>query len=131
MGSGVAGGGPGFLLLDPADGQAAAADVPAAGARLSSRAAGIAEPGDREAGAGDGYAPSTVAHSETVLRRFYDFHRECGTGPVVNPFPLDAAAGAAGRTRITTRCCDVKSHVMSEYVEGGLTDVEDVIRASV
>ena len=29
------------------------------------------------------------AHSETVLRGFYDFHREAGTGPPVNPFPLD------------------------------------------
>ena len=26
---------------------------------------------------------------ETVLRGFYDFHREAGTGPLVNPFPLD------------------------------------------
>ncbi len=40
---------------------------------------------------GDGYAPSTVAHSETVLRRFYDFCRDAGTGPVLNPFPLDAS----------------------------------------
>jgi len=24
-------------------------------------------------GAGDGYAPASIAHSETVLRRFYDF----------------------------------------------------------
>jgi site-specific recombinase XerD len=29
------------------------------------------------------------AHSETVLRTFYDFHREAGTGPILNPFPLD------------------------------------------
>jgi integrase len=29
------------------------------------------------------------AHSETVLRGFYEFHREAGTGPIVNPFPLD------------------------------------------
>ena len=29
------------------------------------------------------------AHSETVLRSFYDFHRDAGTGPVINPFPLD------------------------------------------
>jgi site-specific recombinase XerD len=29
------------------------------------------------------------AHSETVLRCFYEFHLEAGTGPVVNPFPLD------------------------------------------
>ena len=35
------------------------------------------------------YAPSVRAHSETVLRAFYDLHRDAGTGPVVNPFPLD------------------------------------------
>lgn len=35
------------------------------------------------------YAPSVRAHSETVLRGFYDFHREAGSGPVVNPFALD------------------------------------------
>jgi integrase len=33
------------------------------------------------------------AHSETVLRSFYDFHLEAGTGPLVNPFPLDRARG--------------------------------------
>jgi site-specific recombinase XerD len=38
---------------------------------------------------GEVYAPSVRAHSETVLRSFYDFHREAGTGPLVNPFPLD------------------------------------------
>ena len=32
---------------------------------------------------------SVRAHSETVLRSFYDFHRDVGTGPMVNPFPLD------------------------------------------
>jgi integrase len=35
-----------------------------------------------------GYAPSVRAHSETVLRSFYDLHRDAGTGPIVNPFPL-------------------------------------------
>ncbi|MFR9749414.1 tyrosine-type recombinase/integrase [Nocardia sp. 004] len=40
---------------------------------------------------GKGYAPATVAHSETVLRGFYDFHRDAGTGPILNPFPLDPA----------------------------------------
>jgi site-specific recombinase XerD len=37
-------------------------------------------------------APYSVAvrtHSETVLRCFYDFHRDVDTGPMVNPFPLD------------------------------------------
>src|ERR1022692_4875135 len=35
------------------------------------------------------YAPSVRAHSETVLRAFYAFHMDAGTGPAVNPFPLD------------------------------------------
>jgi integrase len=34
------------------------------------------------------YATTTRAHSESVLRGFYEFHREAGTGPLVNPFPL-------------------------------------------
>jgi integrase len=38
--------------------------------------------------AGKPYAVSVRAHSETVLRRFYDFHRDAGTGPILNPFPL-------------------------------------------
>jgi integrase len=41
------------------------------------------------------YAPATVAHCETVLRGFYDFHLDAGTGPIVNPFPL--ARGRQGR----------------------------------
>ena len=45
---------------------------------------------------GRGYAPAVRAHSETVLRGFYDFHLEAGTGPVVNPFPLDRSRRRAG-----------------------------------
>ena len=41
-----------------------------------------------KAGQGEHYEASTVAHCETVLRGFYDFHLEAGTGPMVNPFPL-------------------------------------------
>ena len=37
---------------------------------------------------GDKYAAATVAHCETVLRGFYEFHLEVGSGPMVNPFPL-------------------------------------------
>jgi hypothetical protein len=37
---------------------------------------------------GGRYEASTVAHCESVLRGFYDFHLEAGTGPMVNPFPL-------------------------------------------
>ena len=44
---------------------------------------------------GRGYAAATVVHCESVLRAFYDFHLEAGTGPMVNPFPL--ARGRGGR----------------------------------
>ena len=37
---------------------------------------------------GQPYSASVRAHSETVLRSFYDFHREAGNGPILNPFPL-------------------------------------------
>ena len=45
----------------------------------------------RPGGGGRPYAASVRAHSETVLRSFYDFHRDLGSGPVINPFPLDRA----------------------------------------
>ena len=45
---------------------------------------------------GDRYEAATVAHSESVLRGFYDFHLEAGTGPMLNPFPL--ARHRPGRT---------------------------------
>lgn len=43
------------------------------------------------------YAATTRAHTETVLRSFYDFHLQVGTGPLVNPFPLarDRRSGRA------------------------------------
>lgn len=37
------------------------------------------------------YSAAVRAHSETVLRTFYAFHVDAGTGPVINPFPLDRA----------------------------------------
>lgn len=37
---------------------------------------------------GDRYEASTVAHCESVLRGFYDFHLEAATGPMLNPFLL-------------------------------------------
>ena len=42
---------------------------------------------------GANYAPATAAHSETVLRGFYEFHLQAGSGPMVNPFPLSRARG--------------------------------------
>jgi site-specific recombinase XerD len=58
-------------------------------ARWSSGVLGAPNPVTGKPGAGDGYAPASIAHSETVLRRFYDFHRDADSGPIVNPFPLD------------------------------------------
>ncbi len=37
----------------------------------------------------EAYAVSVRAHAETVLRGFYAFHLQCGTGPLVNPFPVE------------------------------------------
>jgi site-specific recombinase XerD len=34
------------------------------------------------------YAPTTIAHCETVCRAFYDYQLEAGSGPMINPFPL-------------------------------------------
>jgi site-specific recombinase XerD len=42
-------------------------------ARWSSGVLGAPNPVTGKPGAGDGYAPASIAHSETVLRRFYDF----------------------------------------------------------
>ena len=60
-------------------------------AQWSQRGAGPPNPVTGKPGAGDGYAPASIAHSETVLRRFYDFHRDAGSRPILNPFPLDMA----------------------------------------
>ncbi|HEV2537752.1 MAG TPA: site-specific integrase [Streptosporangiaceae bacterium] len=43
---------------------------------------------------GQAFAPSVRAHSETVLRSFYDFHLDAGSGPIINPFPLDRSRRA-------------------------------------
>ena len=62
--------------------------------RIGSRtvaAVGAPNPVTGKPALGAGYAPATVVHSETVLRGFYDFHRDAGTGPILNPFPLDAS----------------------------------------
>jgi len=45
--------------------------------------------GPRGSGRVRPYSVSVRVHSETVLRCFYDFHRDVDTGPMVNPFPLD------------------------------------------
>jgi integrase len=56
---------------------------------LTTPARGAANPVTGKPAPGGGYAASTAAHCESVLRQFYDFHLEAGSGPMVNPFPLD------------------------------------------
>jgi integrase len=65
--------------------------VTAPARRAANRVTGKPAPGGR-------YAASTAAHCESVLRQFYDFHLEAGSGPMVNPFPLDRrrSGGRAG-----------------------------------
>jgi len=50
---------------------------------------GAPNPMTGKASPGPKYALNTRAHCETVLRTFYDFHRDEGSGPIINPFPLD------------------------------------------
>lgn len=38
------------------------------------------------------YSAAVRAHSETVVRCFYDFHLDTGDGPILNPFPLTRSA---------------------------------------
>jgi integrase len=61
---------------------------PGSTAGSSKSRAGAPNPVTGKPGPAATYAAATRAHSETVLRVFYDFHRDAGTGPMVNPFPL-------------------------------------------
>jgi site-specific recombinase XerD len=47
------------------------------------------QPAGEARSSGQPYSAAVRAHSETVLRSFYYFHCEAGTGPILNPFPLD------------------------------------------
>lgn len=38
------------------------------------------------------YSAAVRAHSETVVRCFYEFHLDTGDGPIMNPFPLTRSA---------------------------------------
>ena len=79
-----------------------------------------AMPGTVRGGSGPGTAPNgeryaavTVAHCESVLRGFYDFHLEAGTGPMLNPFPLARARGGSRAGAHQTRI-----HLSSSVVAG-------------
>jgi hypothetical protein len=77
-----------------ADGQSVTGRRPLSLAPSGLGGSGAPNPVTGKPAPGRKYAAATGAHSETVLRHFYDFHLEAGTGPIVNPFPL--ARGRAG-----------------------------------
>ena len=92
VGSGDPGRGPGFL--------------PVAAGRWQASPAALARDGRGDAGgqaSGRAYAPSVRAHSETVLRSFYDFHlrRARGRWSIRSRWTGRAVPGA--RMRTTTR----------------------------
>jgi integrase len=60
----------------------------APGAVTARTAAGTPNPVTGKPSPGRGYAMATVLHCESVLRGFYEFHLQAGSGPMVNPFPL-------------------------------------------
>ncbi|MGI9005858.1 MAG: tyrosine-type recombinase/integrase [Streptosporangiaceae bacterium] len=66
-----------------------AASDTAADAGVTPLAGRTANPVTGKLAPGGRYAASTAAHCESVLRQFYDFRLEGGSGPLVNPFPLD------------------------------------------
>ena len=112
------------------------------GPRPATSAAGSSSPTSRPgrtagSGAVAGQAPAGKrtrrrwAHCETVLRGFYDYPPGGRDRADREPVPAGRPRRDGGRTRTTIRCCDVRSHVLSEYVEGGSADAEDVIQASV
>lgn len=63
-------------------------DKPSHNGSVEGSVRGAPNPVTGRAGPGERYSATTRTHSETVLRVFYDFHRDAGSGPMVNPFPL-------------------------------------------
>jgi hypothetical protein len=82
------------LLVDPARRQAGAVALALSGGWCAGvgdgrgAAAGMPNPVTGKPSPGRGYATATVVHCESVLRGFYEFHLQAGSGPMVNPFPL-------------------------------------------
>ena len=63
--------------------------------RLAGPGAGTPNPVTGKPTPGVKYAASTRGHAESVLRGFYEFHLQVGSGPMVNPFPLARRRGRA------------------------------------
>jgi integrase len=61
----------------------------------SAGTAGTVNPVTRKRCLDDSYQPRTVRHSNAVIRSFYEFWIETGSGPLVNPVPLDRRGARA------------------------------------
>ncbi|WP_369076334.1 hypothetical protein [Streptomyces sp. ID05-39B] len=70
---------------------------------------GTPNPVTGRAAPGRKYAPSTRAHCETVLRTFYDFHLDEGTGPIINPLPAGPLTSQLSGSRTPQSVGDVPS----------------------
>jgi hypothetical protein len=51
-----------------------------------------------------GYASATINHALSVLAAFYEFHRSCGSGPMVSPVRPQSRTG--GRLGVTPRTAE-------------------------
>ncbi|MEU7260992.1 site-specific integrase [Streptomyces rimosus] len=70
------------------------ASKPRSSPRTSSAAtAGTVNPITRKRYLGDQYEPTTIRHSNAVLRAFYEFWVEIGEGPLASPVPLQRMRG--------------------------------------
>ena len=62
---------------------------------VSAATAGTVNPVTRKQCLDDSYQPRTVQHGNAVVRSFYEFWIEAGSGPLVNPVVLDRRGGRA------------------------------------
>jgi hypothetical protein len=72
------------------------------------------------------YAARTLAHCESVVRGFYDFHLEAGSGPMVNPFPL----ARLHRARQGSRHRNPMEHLKTNWISIRARTVRDDTGAS-
>jgi integrase len=70
------------------------AQKPSASRRtVSAATAGTVNAVTRKQYPADSYGPATIAHSNAVLRSFYEFWIDQGVGPLVNPVPRERVRG--------------------------------------
>jgi len=89
---------------------------PARGRSLAVPAQGLVNSVTRKPVAGSHYAVRTRRHNRAVVRAFYEYHREAGRGPLVNPMPARRGPGG-GRP-------DAHHDPMMSFVPGRRADFQ-------